>query len=162
MISYDGVYFGYAPNYDPQVTMADLTAATGQKGATWVNLPNQRKLTILTDCDIATTSTPSLPRPTSTAAPMMAMTSTMWRTSSLPELFLLLPWWPPLTGQMLARDCVSLWLPTLKVPLPARGLLSGCDLPMKWTTMPTPALILVEVSWSNYLSLRLVKRLVGC
>jgi hypothetical protein len=44
MISYDGVYFGYAPNYDPQVTMADLTAATGQKGATWVYIEKQAEL----------------------------------------------------------------------------------------------------------------------
>lgn len=34
MISYDGVYFGYAPNYDPSVTMAQLNGDTGQKGAT--------------------------------------------------------------------------------------------------------------------------------
>ncbi|CZR62798.1 uncharacterized protein PAC_12695 [Phialocephala subalpina] len=29
MISYDGVYFGYAPNYDPSVTMLALNGATG-------------------------------------------------------------------------------------------------------------------------------------
>jgi hypothetical protein len=34
MISYDSIYFGYAPNYNPQVTMADLNQPTGQKGAT--------------------------------------------------------------------------------------------------------------------------------
>lgn len=36
MISYDGIYFGYAPNYDPSVTMAYLNGATGQRGATLV------------------------------------------------------------------------------------------------------------------------------
>jgi hypothetical protein len=36
MISYDSIYFGYAPNYDPDVTMAALNTATGQKGATLV------------------------------------------------------------------------------------------------------------------------------
>jgi len=35
MISYDKIYFGYAPNYDPQVTMAHLNGETGQKGATY-------------------------------------------------------------------------------------------------------------------------------
>ncbi|PWY74326.1 glycoside hydrolase [Aspergillus heteromorphus CBS 117.55] len=35
MISYDGIYFGWAPNYSPQVTLADLNEATGQKGATY-------------------------------------------------------------------------------------------------------------------------------
>ncbi|KAF1819233.1 glycoside hydrolase family 26 protein [Dissoconium aciculare CBS 342.82] len=35
MISYDRIYFGYAPNYNPRVTMASLNKATGQKGATY-------------------------------------------------------------------------------------------------------------------------------
>jgi hypothetical protein len=34
MISYDSIYFGWAPNYDPSVTLASLNQATGQKGAT--------------------------------------------------------------------------------------------------------------------------------
>lgn len=34
MVSYDGIYFGWAPNYSPRVTMTDLNEATGQKGAT--------------------------------------------------------------------------------------------------------------------------------
>jgi hypothetical protein len=36
MISYDSIYFGYAPSYDPSVTMAALNKATGQKAATSV------------------------------------------------------------------------------------------------------------------------------
>jgi hypothetical protein len=36
MISYDGVYFGYAPNWNPVVTMEYLNGNTGQKGATYV------------------------------------------------------------------------------------------------------------------------------
>ncbi|RLL95040.1 hypothetical protein CFD26_104518 [Aspergillus turcosus] len=35
MISYEGVYFGYAPNWSPRVTMAELNEATGQTGATY-------------------------------------------------------------------------------------------------------------------------------
>ncbi|RAH43046.1 glycoside hydrolase [Aspergillus brunneoviolaceus CBS 621.78] len=35
MVSYDGIYFGWAPNYSPRVTMTDLNEATGQKGATY-------------------------------------------------------------------------------------------------------------------------------
>jgi len=35
MISYDNIYFGYAPNYNPQVTMSKLNGETGQKGATY-------------------------------------------------------------------------------------------------------------------------------
>ena len=35
MISYDSIYFGYAPGFSPQVTMEDLNGATGQKGATY-------------------------------------------------------------------------------------------------------------------------------
>ncbi|KAF2719652.1 glycoside hydrolase family 26 protein [Polychaeton citri CBS 116435] len=35
MISYENVYFGYAPNYNPRVTLAGLNKQTGQKGATY-------------------------------------------------------------------------------------------------------------------------------
>jgi hypothetical protein len=34
MISYDSIYFGYAPDWYQPVTMAELNQATGQKGAT--------------------------------------------------------------------------------------------------------------------------------
>jgi len=42
MISYDKIYLGYAPNYDPQVTMSHLNGETGQKGATY-NVYSQLK-----------------------------------------------------------------------------------------------------------------------
>jgi hypothetical protein len=47
MISYDSIYFGYTPNYDPDVTMAALNTATGQKGAALVrrNTSNRSILT---------------------------------------------------------------------------------------------------------------------
>jgi len=49
MTSYDSIYFGYAPNYDPSVTMAALNGATGQKGATWVQIkPSQTLYLIIT------------------------------------------------------------------------------------------------------------------
>ena len=35
MISYDSIYFGFAPNYDRQVIMAQLNGDTGQKAATY-------------------------------------------------------------------------------------------------------------------------------
>lgn len=35
MISYKSIYLGWAPNYDPYISMAYLNGATGQKGATY-------------------------------------------------------------------------------------------------------------------------------
>ena len=70
MISYDGIYFGFAPTYNPATTMATLNGDTGQKAATSVS----RNVITSVNSDLAPGTMSIRSSPTRSATTGMAST----------------------------------------------------------------------------------------